>query len=421
MNRLTKLTVVALSLAVFSYASLGYVLRKTDDEKSYRSLTVYGEVLQRIQEEYVEEPNMAKVTAGALHGLLESLDSMSSYLSPQEYTEYKKQVTARTQGQTGIALSKGGGYVRVVSTLPDSPAEKAGLLTGDILESIGGFATREMSVGQAMNLIDGPAGSTVKVSVIRPARGLTPEEVTVTRLGITQPHVTMTKLAPDIVYLRIPAMEKGVAEEVRTKLVDADRQGLRKAVLDFRGCALGDDAEGIAVARLFLAFGAIATLKGQTVTKQDFAADPSKVVWKNPVSILVSNASSGAAELVATGIASNHRGDVVGERTYGTASEQKLIEFDDGSAVFLTDAFYYTPEGKAIPEDGVTPTTPVPLTSDDAVSFSRAENPPAIPAAPADDAVLSKALDLLNNAHKVAERHVPNNPRRVHALWPVQA
>jgi carboxyl-terminal processing protease len=421
MNRLTKLTVVALSLVVFSYASLGYVLRKTDDEKSYRSLTVYGEVLQRIQEEYVEEPNMAKVTAGALHGLLESLDSMSSYLSPQEYTEYKKQVAARTQGQVGIALSKGGGYVRVVSTLPDSPAEKAGLLTGDILESIAGFATREMSIGQAMNLIDGPAGSTVKVSVIRPSKGLTPEEVTVTRLGITQPHVTMTKIAPDIAYLRIPALEKGVADEVRTKLVDADHQGLRKAVLDFRGCAMGDDAEGIAVARLFLASGTIATLKGQMVTKQDFAADPSKVVWKNPVSILVSNATSGAAELVATGIISNHRGDVVGERTYGTASEQKLIEFDDGSAVFLTDAFYYTPEGKAIPEDGVTPTTPVPLTSDDAVSFSRAENPPAIPASPAEDAVLSKALDLLNNAHKVAERHVPNNPRRVHTLWPVQA
>jgi carboxyl-terminal processing protease len=421
MNRLTKLTVVALSLVVFSYASLGYVLRKTDDEKSYRSLTVYGEVLQRIQEEYVEEPNMAKVTAGALHGLLESLDSMSSYLSPQEYTEYKKQVAARTQGQVGIALSKGGGYVRVVSTLPDSPAEKAGLLTGDILESIAGFATREMSIGQAMNLIDGPAGSTVKVSVIRPSRGLTPEEVTVTRLGITQTHVTMTKIAPDIAYLRIPALEKGVADEVRTKLVDADHQGLRKAVLDLRGCAVGDDAEGIAVARLFLASGTIATLKGQMVTKQDFAADPSKVVWKNPVSILVSNATSGAAELVATGIISNHRGDVVGERTYGTASEQKLIEFDDGSAVFLTDAFYYTPEGKAIPEDGVTPTTPVPLTSDDAVSFSRAENPPAIPASPADDAVLSKALDLLNNAHKVAERHVPNNPRRVHTLWPVQA
>jgi carboxyl-terminal processing protease len=321
----------------------------------------------------------------------------------------------------GIALSKGGGYVRVVSTLPDSPAEKAGLLTGDILESIAGFATREMSIGQAMNLIDGPAGSTVKVSVIRPSRGLTPEEVTVTRLGITQPHVTMTKIAPDIAYLRIPSLEKGVADEVRTKLVDADHQGLRKAVLDFRGCAVGDDAEGIAVARLFLASGTIATLKGQMVTKQDFAADPSKVVWKNPVSILVSNATSGAAELVATGIISNHRGDVVGERTYGTASEQKLIEFDDGSAVFLTDAFYYTPEGKAIPEDGVTPTTPVPLTSDDAVSFSRAENPPAIPASPADDAVLSKALDLLNNAHKVAERHVPNNPRRVHTLWPVQA
>ncbi|HXN63764.1 MAG TPA: S41 family peptidase, partial [Candidatus Acidoferrales bacterium] len=307
MNRLTKLTVVALSLAVFSYAALGYVLRKTDDEKSYRSLTVYGEVLQRVQEEYVEEPNMAKVTAGALHGLLESLDSMSSYLSPQEYAEYKKQVTSRTQGQTGLALSKSGGYIRVVSTLPDSPAEKAGLLTGDILESIGGFATREMSIGQALNLIDGPANSTVKISVIRPARGLTPEEVAITRVASVALHVTLTKVAGDTAYLRVPALEKGAAEEIRAKLADAQRQGLHKLVLDMRGCAIGDPAEGIAVARMFLNSGTIVTLKGQTVAKEDFAADPGKVVWKDPVSLLVSNVSSGAAEIVAAGFLGNHR------------------------------------------------------------------------------------------------------------------
>ncbi len=419
MNRLTKLTVVALSLAVFSYAALGYVLRKTDDEKSYRSLTVYGEVLQRVQEEYVEEPNMAKVTAGALHGLLESLDSMSSYLSPQEYAEYKKQVTSRTQGQTGLALSKSGGYIRVVSTLPDSPAEKAGLLTGDILESIGGFATREMSIGQALNLIDGPANSTVKVSVIRPARGLTPEEVTITRTASVALHVTLTKVAGDTAYLRVPALEKGAAEEIRAKLGDAQHQGLHKLVLDLRGCAIGDPAEGIAVARMFLNSGTIVTLKGQTVAKEDFAADPGKVVWKDPVSLLVSNVTSGAAEIVAAGFLGNHRGDVVGERTYGSASEQKLIEFDDGSAVFLTDAFYYAPDGKAIPEEGVTPSTTVQLTSDDAASFSRAENPPSAPN-PADDAVLSKALDMLNNAHKVAQQHAPGNIRRVRVQSPVQ-
>ena len=202
MNRLTKVTVVALSLLVFSYAALGYVLNKQDDEKSYRSLTVYGEVLQRIQEEYVEEPNMTKVTAGALHGLLESLDPMSSYLSPQEYTEYKKQLASRQPGQVGVTLSKRPGYIIVVSVLPNSPAEAAGIRTGDYLESLAGFSTGEMSAAQAMNLLAGSVGSQVKVSVIRRGRGdLGTDDVTITRGSVSFPHIVVTKLAPDTAYM----------------------------------------------------------------------------------------------------------------------------------------------------------------------------------------------------------------------------
>jgi len=107
MNRITKVVIIALSLAVFSYAALGYVLSRTADEKSYRSLTVYGEVLNKIQEDYVEEPNMAKVSSGALHGLLESLpDSMSSYMSAPEYADYKKSLDAHPAGQIGVVLAK---------------------------------------------------------------------------------------------------------------------------------------------------------------------------------------------------------------------------------------------------------------------------------------------------------------------------
>ncbi len=149
MSRLVKIAVVSLSLLVFSYVGLGYVLGKTDDDKTYRSLTVYGEVLQRVQEDYVDEPNMPAVTAGALHGLLESLDPYSGYLSPREYSDYKDKQKNATHGEVGATVSKRFGYVVVVSVLPDSPAEKAGLRSGDILEAIAGFTTRDMSVGQA--------------------------------------------------------------------------------------------------------------------------------------------------------------------------------------------------------------------------------------------------------------------------------
>lgn len=408
MNRLTKVTVIALSLLVFSYAALGYVLNKQDDEKSYRSLTVYGEVLQRIQEEYVEEPNMTKVTAGALHGLLESLDPMSSYLSPQEYTEYEKQVASHPQGQIGVTLSKRSGYVIVVSVLPNSPAEAAGIRTGDFLESISGFATREISVGQALNLLNGANGSQVKVSVIRRGRGdLGTDELTITRGEVSFPHIAVTKLAPDTAYLRVESLDKGKAEEIRVKLAELDKEGVKKLVVDLRGCAAGDETEGVAVAKLFLASGKIATLKGQTTGNQDFTADGKSQVWKNPVAVLTSGATSGASEIVAAAIEGNKRGDVVGERTFGSASHQKLIKFEDGSAVILTDSIYYAPDGKSILEDGVVPTTEQTQTTDDPAAFSKAENPPMTPAAASDDAVLNKALELLNGAaqKKVAMRH----------------
>jgi carboxyl-terminal processing protease len=143
MNRATKIIVIALSLAVFSYAALGYVLSRTADEKSYRSLTVYSEVLNKIQEDYVEEPNMAKVSVGGLHGLVESLDAMSSYMSAAEYADYKKQLAAHSEGQIGAVLSKRFGYIMVISTQVGSPAEKAGLLPGSTIEAIAGLTTRD--------------------------------------------------------------------------------------------------------------------------------------------------------------------------------------------------------------------------------------------------------------------------------------
>src|SRR6202795_4164748 len=180
MNRTARIAILAISVVVFCYAGLGHVLGQTHEERAYKSLTVYSEVLQKIQKNYVEEPNMHLVTAGALHGLLESLDPESSYLTPREYTEYKQKLASTNPGDTGLTLSKRYGYVIVISVLPESPAEKAGIHSGDIFESIAGFTTRDMSVGQALNLLNGPAGSGVKVGVIRRGKA-EPEEVDVVR------------------------------------------------------------------------------------------------------------------------------------------------------------------------------------------------------------------------------------------------
>src|SRR5262244_4112067 len=153
MSRTARIAIIAISVAVFCYAGLGHVLGQTHEERAYKSLTVYGEVLQKIQADYVDDPNMHLVTAGSLHGLLESLDPESSYLTPREYSEFKQKQQSAGTGETGLTLSKRFGYILVISVLPDSPGTKAGIRSGDIFESIAGFTTREMSVGQAVNLL----------------------------------------------------------------------------------------------------------------------------------------------------------------------------------------------------------------------------------------------------------------------------
>ena len=163
MNRWARIGILAVSILIFGWVGLGHVLGRTANDNAYKSLSVYSEVLQKIQQDYVDEPNMHLVEAGSLHGLLESLDSESSYLTPREYTEFKQKSSTPSTGETGLNLSKRFGYIIVTSVLPDSSADKAGLHGGDIFESVAGFTTREMSVGQAQNLLSGPVGSGVKV------------------------------------------------------------------------------------------------------------------------------------------------------------------------------------------------------------------------------------------------------------------
>jgi len=392
MSSLTKKIVILLSAVVFGFVAVGYVRGRSSDEKAFRALTVYSEVLEHIQRDYVDEPNLHQVTNGALHGLLDSLDPQSSYLSPLEYSDYKQKSSIGDKAGAGLALTKRFGYISVISTLPDSPAEKAGLHLGDVLEKIAGFTTGQMAIEQAQLLLSGDAGTTVKLSVIR--RGKTePQDMELTLEKLAPPKLVEDRLEGDIAYLHVSAFESGAAKQIRDRLVQLDHQGAHKLILDLRDCALGSDQEGVATAQLFLSSGTIATLKGQTIDPQVSSADASKVVWTEPVTVLIGNGTAGPAEIVASAIADNHRGETVGDRTYGTASYQKLIELDDGSALFLTLANYYTPNGKEIPIDGVTPTVEVRSLPDDLAAFGETNLP--APSSSVSDPVVKKAVQIL--------------------------
>jgi len=394
MSSLTRKFVVVVSVVVFAFVCVGHVRGRSSDDKAFRALTVYGEVLDRVQREYVDDPNLHQVTAGALHGLFDSLDPQSSYLSPLEYTDYKERSSASPKAEAGLALTKRFGYISVISALPDSPGAKAGLQLGDVLEKIAGFTTGQMAIEQAQLLLSGDPGTAVKLSVIR--RGKTePQDMEIVLAKLAPPKLLEDRLEGDIAYLHVSEFQPGAARQIHDELAQLQRQGARKLILDLRACALGDDAEGIAAAQLFLSSGTITTLKGQTVSPLVSSADPSKLAWSLPMTVLIDTGTAGPAEILAAAIADNHRGETVGVRTYGTASQQKLIQLEDGSALILTLANYYTPAGKEIPVDGVTPTREVRPSIEDLTS---ADEVLPTPSSSPNDPDIKKAVEILQDA-----------------------
>jgi carboxyl-terminal processing protease len=378
MSMKTKAAILVTSFAVLLFVVVGSMggVHASSNDGSYRQLQVYSEVLSRVHSEYVEEPNIPKVTDGALHGLLESLDSNSSYMTADAYKQYKAH-RSEAKGDIGATVSKRFGYAAVVSVLPGSPAEKAGIEATDIFESIEGQSTRDMSLPEIRNILAGQPGSTVNVSVVR-ARRAEPQKVVITRDVVTVPPVSEKMVEDGIGYVKVDAITKGKAQEIAAKIKIAEKSGAKKLVLDLRNDSDGDEGEGVAVANLFLNHGTITYLQGQRYPRQAFNADPAKAVTTLPMAVLVNKGTAGAAEIVAAAILENARGDVVGDKTFGDGSVQKTIDLPDGGALILSIAKYYSPSGKAIQDAAVTPNVVI-ADQDDSVVPEDDEQQPAVP------------------------------------------
>jgi carboxyl-terminal processing protease len=359
MQKKLKIAVVMVSLvAVFYVVAGGLGVRAASaGDGAYRQMGVYGEVLQRVRSEYVEEPNMELVRDGALKGLVESLDSNSSYLNAAEYKRVKEMRGDHKAG-IGATISKRYGFMPVVAVTPGGPADKAGLQAGDLIETVNGRGSRDISLAEMQAMLPGPKGSNIEFTVLRPRR-TEPEKITVTRDELAPPSTQEKILENGIGYVRPGTLNKGKAQEIAARLRQAQSAGARKLILDLRDTAEGDYAEAIAAANLFLDHGTIATLKGQTVSAQDFTADPAKASFKGPVAVLVNRGTAGPAEVLAAAILENKRGELVGEKTFGMGSVQRLIEVPDGSALVLSVAKYYSPNGKALQDAGLTPSVAV--------------------------------------------------------------
>jgi carboxyl-terminal processing protease len=190
--------------------------------------------------------------------------------------------------------------------------------------------------------------------VLRPSKA-EPEKVTITRDEVSWPAMQERVLDGNVGYIKPVTLMKGKAQEITSKIKQLEKGGAKKLVLDLRDVSEGDYNEAVTAANLFLESGNITSLKGQTYARQDFNADPSKAVTKLPLVVLVNRGTAGPAEIVAAAILDNKRGDLVGDRTFGTGGLSKTIEVPDGSALMLTIAKYYTPSGKPIQDTSITP------------------------------------------------------------------
>jgi carboxyl-terminal processing protease len=354
MNSRLKFLVVTSSTCITLLLLLGTMLgNSTSPDGAYRHLRVYTEVLQRIKSEYVEEPDMKSVTVGALNGMLEAIDPFASYLNADQYKDYLKHKDEK-RANLGLVLAKKYGYLGVVGVIPNSPAEKAGLASGDMIEAINSVATRDMPLAYASLLMGGEPGTTVELSVVR-VRRPEPHRITLTRAPIAYPPVRSRMMANQVGYIRPETLAKGKVQEVANAVRELQKQGARKLILDLRNSAVGTPEDGVALADLFMSKGLITYLQGQRVARQDFNAEAGNTISSLPLVVITNRGTADAAEVAAAALLDSKRAEVVGEKTYGDASVRRTITMDDGGAIILSVAKYYSPSGKAIHDTSVTP------------------------------------------------------------------
>lgn len=385
-------------------------------------LRIFESVLRHIQDDYVDEPNMEKVRAGALRGLAYGLDPYSTYLTPDQVREYSG--TGR-DNQTGIGaeMSQVASYLYVIAPLKGSHADQAGVRAGDIIEYIDGKATRDISLYDAKQLLNGPAGTEVKLRILR--ANTRPLTLAVKRGSARAPAAESRMEAGKIGVLRINSLADGEATEARSRLQDLIKQGAQKVVLDLRGTAGGSINEAVTVANLFIKDGTIAQTTGREgKTLKTFAADPQVTIFSGPMIALIDTGTAGAAEVVASALLERNRSQVVGEKSFGAGAEQQLFTLRGGDGLLLTTVKWATASGKPfLGEDrahsGVTPSVevkraeiaeavdPEDLTGndDDPVSRTTQPNdkpeatvPPNVPKPATEDIQMKKALELLRDS-----------------------
>ncbi len=411
-----------ISASIAMYAVVGGMLSpwtraQQPINDSGAQIRIFESVLQHIQNDYVDEPNLEKVRFGALRGLVGGLDPYSSYLTPQQVTDFNAAKNGKRYG-IGAEFSQVSLYLYVVSVMKGSDADRAGLKAGDVIEYIENKATRDISLYDARQLIFGDQGTQVNLRVLR--AGSKPFSLKVTRGEYKVPAPESRVEAGKVGVIKVFGLENGQAALLKTQVQNLQKQGVQKIVLDLRGVATGTVDEAVAAANLFINSGDLAKVVGKdNKLVKTFAADTSKAVFDGKLAVLIDLGTAGAGEVVASAILERKRGEVVGERSFGAGTEQQLFTLRGGDGLLLTTAKWASPAGVPFLGDdrattGVKPSvevkrldTPEPVEVEDLIDQQEEQNqnpqptpspgPTPEPKKPAEDIQLKKAIELMQD------------------------
>jgi carboxyl-terminal processing protease len=382
MSTHTRRIVLWISLPVVAFAVVGgFLSQATARDDFYPNLRIFENVVSLIMGNYVEKVDADKVMGGAMHGLADSLDPDSAYLT----ADLVKQIEADNPlpaGDVGIDLTRQY-YLRVIASRDGSPADRAGIRTGDYIRIIGDTPTREMSVFEGMRRLRGAPGSKIALTVIRGSTA-DPHVIELTREAMPTTDVTGKVLQPGIGYLRIAAVGARTSDQAKARVAELTRSGASKLIVDVRRASGGSIDGGIALARLFVGNGTITSKETKGNQRQAITASAGDGSITLPTTLLIDTGTSGGAELFAAALLGNKRADVIGEHTIGRAAEQHLVKLPDGTGLWLTTARFLTPDGSALHEKGIEPTVAV---DEPEVEFG--QQPPS------GDPILEKALERL--------------------------
>ena len=324
-------------------------------DKLYEKIDLLGEVLEKVQDEYVDEIDQAEVMDFAINGILQSLDPYSAYMSPKIFKEMQTE-TSGEFGGLGIEVSMEGGVVKVISPIDDTPAARVGVKAGDYIVRINGEQVQGKTLMEAVNLMRGPVGSPIEITIRR--KGLKKAKIfTIIREIIEIKSVISKLIDNEIGYLRLRAFNENSSNQLKGEISKLEKNNkLVGYILDLRNNPGGLLSQAVRISDFFLDDGEIVSTRGRKSREnRKFFAKKGDRIKGKPLIVLINNGSASAAEIVAGALQDQKRAILLGEATYGKGSVQSIIPLRNKGAIRLTISKYYLPSGKSISEVGVTP------------------------------------------------------------------